>query len=222
MNQKLLADIAHFAPTAGSMFCTQLHTATAQHAHTRSMCLALPQRLNIGKFKQAIELALHQENLSVSHESAQPSDVRLRQNNITVEVFDFCHLNPNHALERVKNWMEADLEMAVSLQPHRCLYRQVLFVCHHQIFWYQRYHHVSVNQDHFFGLTQTILNLYQQFKHPVPLPHYSLIVLSECPAKLTPPISSPMTDRLTLKPVLVDILPPLSRCSSADSKSKCS
>lgn len=79
MNQKLLADIAHFAPTAGSMFCTQLHTATAQHAHTRSMCLALPQRLNIGKFKQAIELALHQENLSVSHESAQPSDVRLRQ-----------------------------------------------------------------------------------------------------------------------------------------------
>ena len=169
MNQKLSADVANFASTAESLFCNPQHiflarhAAIAEHTPTLSACFALPQNLNLAQFKHAIKLGLDQANLSVVHKAPQ------QQLDVQVEVFDFRHLNHSYALERVKNWMHADLEVAASLKPHRALYRHVLFVCHDHIFWYQRYHQLNLNEDCLFELTQNILNLYQELKDPLPL-----------------------------------------------------
>ena len=49
-------------------------------------------------------------------------------------------------------------------QKDNHLYRQVLFITHNKVYWYQRYHHIMLDGFSMINLTKRIVDLYQQLQ----------------------------------------------------------
>lgn len=173
MNQKLSEDVAYLQqqwPLQSAQLGIFLadHLSEVNDLYSIAHCLELPKDLNLEQFKQAIQLGLNEADSVVADYSSDPAApyLKLAHKHIEIECFDFRHLSQKQALERLWSWMPSDREAAKSLKDQGAsLYRQVLFITHDKIFWYQRYHHIMLDGFSFIHLSKRIVQLYQDIHH---------------------------------------------------------
>jgi amino acid adenylation domain-containing protein len=144
------------------------HLSSIEDLYTIAHCLELPKTLNLATFKHAIQLGLSEADTVTAQYSCNPAEPFLQLENqveIPIEEFDFCHLPPEQAQKRLWDWMPTDRQYANSLKNNDSnLYRQVLFVCHDKVYWYQRYHHIMLDGFSIINLTKRIVEIYQQLQ----------------------------------------------------------
>ncbi|MFC3171325.1 condensation domain-containing protein [Acinetobacter vivianii] len=143
------------------------HLSAIEDLYTIAHCLELPT-LDLATFKRAIQLGLSEADTVTAQYSCNPAEPFLQLKNqveIPIEEFDFCHLSPEQAQKRLWDWMPTDRQYAKSLKNNDSnLYRQVLFVCHDKVYWYQRYHHIMLDGFSIINLTKRIVEIYQQLQ----------------------------------------------------------
>ena len=188
MNQNNTDDVAYLSTEKLALSSTQLgifladHRSNADDLYSIAHCIELPKTLNIQQFKYAIQLGLNEADSVVAQYSNQQEYPYLQfsQHNIDVECFDFRHLTPQQAIARVWGWMPSDRDAAKSLNTTSGrLYRQVLFITHDTVFWYQRYHHIMLDGFSFVSLSRRILDLYKQLQCNIPLSDSPFVSLEQ-------------------------------------------
>jgi len=172
LNNEFTSDISQ--PARFELASTQLgifladHLSSIEDLYTIAHCLELPKSIDISIFKQAIQMGLNEADTviaSYSSDPAQPFIELNKQVQIQVEEFDFCHLTPQKAQQRLWDWMPSDRQYAKSLKAGESqLFRQVLFTTHDKVYWYQRYHHIMLDGFSMINLTKRIVELYQQLQ----------------------------------------------------------
>lgn len=144
------------------------HLSAIEDLYTIAHCLELPKTLDLATFKQAIQLGVSEADTVTAQYSCNPAEPFLQLKNqveIPIEEFDFCHLPPEQAQKRLWDWMPTDRQYAKSLKNNDSnLYRQVLFICHDKVYWYQRYHHIMLDGFSIINLTKRIVEIYQQLQ----------------------------------------------------------
>ena len=189
MNQPLSYVLHHDAsyPMQFALLSTQRgifladHLSEIEDLYAIAHCLELPNSIDLHQFKQAIQQGLSEaESVSATY-STQPDHAVLHvqpESQMVIEEFDFRHLPPKQAMQRVWDWMPTDREHAKSLkQDQQQLYRQVLFITHDTIYWYQRYHHIMLDGFSLINLSKRIIEIYQQIaaqQTPKPSPFIAL------------------------------------------------
>jgi len=142
------------------------HLSAIEDLYTIAHCLELPKTLDLAAFKHAIQIGLNEADTVTAEYSSDPSKPFFQlttDTQIPIEEFDFCHLPPEQAQKRLWDWMPTDRQYAKSLKSSGIgLYRQVLFVCHDKVYWYQRYHHIMLDGFSIINLTKRIVEIYQQ------------------------------------------------------------
>lgn len=175
MNQALhhtfTSDI--IAPNTVDLFSTQqdffvaTHLTLMENLSNIASCLKLPQTVNLRVFKHAIQMVLNDVETVTAHSShnASATPFQLQKNTdtgICVEEFNFCHLTPKQAEQRVWDWIPCDCQYAKSLTSDQgCLYRQVLFITHTNVYWYQRYQHMIPDDLTAVLLNERVVKIYQ-------------------------------------------------------------
>lgn len=144
------------------------HLSPIEDLYAIAHCLELPKTLNLSLFKQAIQQGLREADTVTAAYSSNPAEPFLQLNpdaHIQIEEFDFCHLSPEQAQKRLWDWMPTDRQHAKSLKVDEAnLYRQVLFICHDKVYWYQRYHHIMLDGFSLINLTKRIVEIYHQLQ----------------------------------------------------------
>ncbi|WP_151789618.1 non-ribosomal peptide synthetase [Acinetobacter nosocomialis] len=176
MNQALHNEFTQdlSGPTRFELASTQLgifladHLSSINDLYTIAHCLELPKSVDLSLFKQAIQIGLNEADTVIASYSSDPSKPFIELNHqfqIQIEEFDFCHLTPKKAQQRLWDWMPTDRLCAKSLkETDNHLYRQVLFITHNKVYWYQRYHHIMLDGFSMINLTKRIVDLYQQLQ----------------------------------------------------------
>ncbi|WHP06166.1 amino acid adenylation domain-containing protein [Acinetobacter corruptisaponis] len=159
------------------------HLSSIEDLYTIAHCLELPKSVDLTTFKQAIEMGLSEADTVTARYSCDPAHPFFQLNHnpqIQIEEFDFCHLSPAQAQKRLWDWMPTDREYAKSLKNNDShLYRQVLFICHDKVYWYQRYHHIMLDGFSIINLTKRIVGLYQQLQQQTELKASPFITVTE-------------------------------------------
>ncbi|HCQ62344.1 MAG TPA: non-ribosomal peptide synthetase, partial [Acinetobacter nosocomialis] len=176
MNQALHNEFTQdlSGPTRFELASTQLgifladHLSSINDLYTIAHCLELPKSVDLSLFKQAIQIGLNEADTVIASYSSDPSKPFIELNHqvqIQIEEFDFCHLTPKKAQQRLWDWMPTDRLCAKSLkETDNHLYRQVLFITHNKVYWYQRYHHIMLDGFSMINLTKRIVDLYQHLQ----------------------------------------------------------
>ena len=142
------------------------HLNEMEDLYAISHCIELPKSTQLQHFKQAIQHGLNEAQTITANYSEQAEQAYFTLSEgaqIEIEVLDFSHLNPETAKQKVWDWMATDRNQAKSLKSTgKGLYRQVIFITQHRVYWYQRYHHIMLDGYSFIQLTRRIVALYQQ------------------------------------------------------------
>lgn len=187
LNRELTSDTAsshtlELLSTQQGIFLAD-HLSAVDDLYTIAHCLELPKQLDLSLFKQAIRLGISEAETITARYSDDPSSPCFQLDpkaSIHIEEFDFCHLPPERAKQRVWDWMPSDRQHAKSLKtPNAPLYRQVLFIHHDRIFWYQRYHHIMLDGFSLIQLTRRIVELYQQLLDKAELSASPFVALTD-------------------------------------------
>lgn len=141
------------------------HLTEIENLYAVAHCLECPNSLDISQFKLAIQQGITEAKSITAAYSAQAHQaVFLLQPDakIAIETLDFRHLAAEQAIQQVWDWIAKDRQNAPSLkQNSHALYRQVLFLTHDKVFWYQRYHHIMLDGFSLIQLTKRIMEIYQ-------------------------------------------------------------
>ncbi len=172
LNNEFTPDLSQ--PARFELASTQLgifladHLSSIEDLYTIAHCLELPKTVDIPTFKKAIQIGLNEADTVIASYSSEASQPFIELNNqiqFQIEEFDFCHLTPKKAQQRLWDWMPSDRQCAKSLKAGESqLFRQVLFTTHDKVYWYQRYHHIMLDGFSMINLTKRIVDLYQQLQ----------------------------------------------------------
>lgn len=172
LNNEFTLDLSQ--PARFELASTQLgifladHLSSIEDLYTIAHCLELPKTVDIPTFKKAIQIGLNEADTVIASYSSDPSQPFIELNNqvqFQIEEFDFCHLTPKKAQQRLWDWIPSDRQCAKSLKAGEShLFRQVLFKAHDKVYWYQRYHHIMLDGFSMISLTKRIVELYQELQ----------------------------------------------------------
>lgn len=112
MNQALHNEFTQelSGPTRFELTSTQLgifladHLSSINDLYTIAHCLELPKSVDLSLFKEAIQIGLNEADTVIASYSSDASQPFIELNNqvqIQIEEFDFCHLTPKKAQQRL-------------------------------------------------------------------------------------------------------------------------